>query len=190
MGGDYLQELNQRKDQAWEAFYADYYVALCAYANKFLHSPLDAEDIVQDTCVKVWESDRVFVTMKEFTWYIYKSIYTNTMYYLRTKNLHLRLLQNMQEEEVVMPEDDFIQTIREELVRQLHLYIEELPRESQKIIKLSLEGMSGNEIAEKLSISLHTVKSQKNRSFKYLREKLSKSYYVSLLYMILFDIYS
>lgn len=32
----YLQELNRREDKAWEAFYADYYVALCAYANKFL----------------------------------------------------------------------------------------------------------------------------------------------------------
>ena len=86
-----------------------------------------------------------------------------------------------------MPESDFILTIREELIRQLHVYIDELPREAQKIMKLSLEGMSGNEIAEKLSISVHTVKSQKNRSFKYLRERLSQSYYISLLYAVMFE---
>lgn len=95
----------------------------------------------------------------------------------------------MELEETIMPEADFILTIREELVRQLHRYIEELPKEAQKIMKLSLEGMSGNEIAEKLHISVHTVKSQKNRSFKYLREKLSQSYYISLLYVILFETY-
>ncbi len=185
----YLQELNRREDKAWEAFYADYYVALCAYANKFLHIPSDAEDVVQETCVKIWESDNKFATMKELTWYVYKSVYTNTMYHLRTKNLHEKLLQNMELEETIMPEADFILTIREELVRQLHRYIEELPKEAQKIMKLSLEGMSGNEIAEKLHISVHTVKSQKNRSFKYLREKLSQSYYISLLYVILFETY-
>ena len=127
--------------------------------------------------------------MKDLTWYVYKSVYTNTMYYLRTKNLHEKLLQNMEAEEEVMPEADFILTIREELIRQLYRYIEELPKEAQKIMKLSLEGMSGNEIAEKLNISVYTVKSQKNRSFKYLREKLSQSYYVSLLYAVLFGTY-
>ena len=187
MHKDYLEELNRREDRAWEAFYNDYYVALCADANKFLHVPSDAEDVVQDTCVKIWESDNKFATMKEFTWYVYKSVYTNTMYYLRTRNLHQRLLQNVETEETVMPESDFILTIREELIRLLHVYIAELPHEAQKIMKLSLEGMSGNEIAEKLNISVHTVKSQKNRSFKYLRERLSKSCYISMLYAVLFD---
>ena len=186
---NYLQELNQREDKGWRAFYSDYYVALCSYANRFLRIPSDAEDVVQETCVKIWESDNKFATMKEFTWYVYKSVYTNAMCHLRTKNLHRKLLQNLEQDEVVMPEADFILTIREELIRQLHVYIEELPKEAQKILKLSLEGMSGNEIAEKLNISVHTVKSQKNRSFKYLRERLSQSYYISLLYAILFESY-
>ena len=159
---DYLQGLNQRKDSAWKAFYTDYYSALCAYACKFLKISTIAEDVVQETCVKIWEGKNEF-------------------------SLHERLLQNIEVDEFVMPEEAFVWTVREELIRQLHIYIEELPEEARKIVKLTLEGLSGKEIAEKLNISIHTVKSQKNRSFKFLREKLSGSYYISMLYILFFE---
>lgn len=184
---DYLQGLNQRKDSAWKAFYTDYYSALCAYACKFLKISTIAEDVVQETCVKIWEGKNEFRNMQEFTWYVYKSVYMNSMLYLRKRNLHERLLQNIEVDEFVMPEEAFVWTVREELIRQLHIYIEELPEEARKIVKLTLEGLSGKEIAEKLNISIHTVKSQKNRSFKFLREKLSGSYYISMLYILFFE---
>ena len=37
------------------------------------------------------------------------------------------------------------------------------------------------EIAEKLGITIHTVKTQKNRSFKYLRERLKGSVLLFLI---------
>lgn len=58
------------------------------------------------------------------------------------------------------PESDemFMATVREELLRQLYLYIDELPSEQRKVIRLSIDGLSVNEIAEKLGISVNTVK--------------------------------
>lgn len=65
MREDYLRGLNAREEGAWKAFYDEYYSALCAYACKFVGNAEDAEDVVQETCVRVWESNRVFATMKE-----------------------------------------------------------------------------------------------------------------------------
>ena len=65
----------------------------------------------------------------------------------------------------------FAITVRDELLRQLYCYIKELP-DGAEIMELSVLGLSGPEIAEKLGITIHTVKTQKNRSFKYLRERL------------------
>ena len=45
-------------------------------------------------------------------------------------------------------------------MRLLHLHIGDLPR------------VSGKEIADKLGISVNTVKVQKNKSIKYLRDRL------------------
>lgn len=61
------------------------------------------------------------------------------------------------------PESDemFMATVREELLWQLYLYIDELPSEQRKVIRLSIDGLSVNEIAEKLGISVNTVKTHK-----------------------------
>lgn len=185
MREDYLRGLNAREEGAWKAFYDEFYSALCGYACKFVRVPEEAEDVVQETCVKIWESSQVFATMQEFAWYVYKAVYTNAMLHLRTKKRREKLLREMPVEEVEMPEEAFAEAVREELIRQLREHIEELPEEARKVLRLSLEGFSGNEIAEKLGISIHTVKSQKNRSFKILREKLSGTYYMAWLYLLL-----
>lgn len=185
MKTDYLKGLNNKEKNSWKSFYEEFYVAICSYINKFVKEESDAEDIAQETFINIWNLSHRFKNMQELTWYLYKAAYTNALYYLRTKNLHRELLAKYQVEEVEMPEEHFAITIQEELTRQLHLYINELPQEAQKILRLSLEGCSGNEIAEKLGISIHTVKFQKNRSLKVLRKKLQRPNYLLLLYSVL-----
>ena len=63
-------------------------------------------------------------------------------------------------------------TVQEEIVRLLYMHIGDLPRMRKQIIKLSISGFSGKEIAEKLGISVNTVKVQKHKNIKYLRDRL------------------
>ena len=91
------------------------------------------------------------------------------------------ILRKMVAEEVELPDEQFALTVREELIRQLYVYIEDLPEERKKILLMSIQGHSGNEIADLLGISINTVKTQKNRGFKYLREKLKDSVLLFLL---------
>lgn len=50
---------------------------------------------------------------------------------------------------------------------------------------MSLEGKSGEEIACDLNITIHTVKQQKYRAYKFLREQLGQ--YTSLLFIFFFQ---
>ena len=181
MTKDILTGINTKNLRAWENLYDAYYAALCSYATNILKNADSAQDIVQETLIKVWNSDRIFPDTQDLTWYLYRAVYNNSLFYLRTQNTHQQLLQQLPVEEVEMPEDQFAQTIQEELIRQVYVYIEELPEERKKIILLSLQGHSGNEIAEILGISINTVKTQKNRCFKYLREKLKDSVLLFLI---------
>ena len=97
---------------------------------------------------------------------------------MRNKRNRENLLAKMKQEEMVNDEyhDDFtLGMVREEIIRLLYLHIEDLPRMRRRIIELSINGFSGKEIAEKLGISVNTVKVQKNRSIKYLRDCLLNS---------------
>ena len=70
-----------------------------------------------------------------------------------------------------MSEENFYSVVREELFRKLRELIDRLPEERKKIMLMSLEGKSGEEIACDLNITIHTVKQQKYRAYKFLREQ-------------------
>lgn len=103
------------------------------------------------------------------------------MIYLRNNHIHGTILGNLGIETDFTADDVYAQTIREEVVRQLYVYIEKLPSEQKKVILLSIEGYSWEEIAEKLGISVNTVKTHKSRGFKSLRLKLQDSVYLFLI---------
>lgn len=176
-----LRGVNHKDAKAWEKLYASYYAPLCAYVDGIVRNAEAAKDIVQDTLIRIWDSDRKFPDVKELTWYLYRASCNNALYYLRTRNFRRRALQAMDVLEAEMPEEQFALTVQEELVRQLYVYMEDLPEERRKILSLSIQGYSGNEIAALLDISINTVKTQKNRAFKYLREKLKGSVLLFLI---------
>ncbi len=176
-----LRGVNLKDLQVWEKVYSSYYAALCSYANAIVKNSDSAQDIVQDTLIKIWYSDRIFADIMDFTWYLYRAVYNNSLYHLRSFKSQQHAIHKMHTEEPELSEEQFAFTVQDELIRQLYLYIEDLPKERKEIILLSLKGYSGQEIAEKLSITINTVKKQKNRGFKYLREKLQGTIWVFLI---------
>ena len=167
-----LRGVNLKEMKGWEKLYAQYYAALCSYVSDIVKEEEAAEDVVQETLIKIWRSDRVFTGINDLTFYLYKSVYHNALLYLRVKKKRHAILRQIPVEEEDSMEEQFILSIREELIRQLYVYIEHLPEERRKIILLSLQGYSGDRIAEELGISINTVKTQKKRIFRFLRENL------------------
>lgn len=173
-----LHGVNDKDVNAWKSVYTYYYAALCSYADRLIHDTIVAEDLVQEVLMNIWKGDRKFPQVDDLTYYLYRSTYNQSMMHLRREKFQERYTQHVKNEETGEYSDlEFAETVREELIRQLYFHIDELPEERRKIILLSIKGYSGNEIAEELGISINTVKTQKSRSFKYLREKLSNSTY-------------
>lgn len=94
---------------------------------------------------------------------------------IRSKGYQERYARQVLQDSEGFSDEVFVETVREELFRHLYHYIDELPNEQRQIILLSIKGYAGKEIADELGIAISTVKTQKNRSFKYLREKLKNT---------------
>ena len=62
--------------------------------------------------------------------------------------------------------------IEEEVHREIIAAIEKLPQERRRIVQLSMEGYSQEEIAEELQVSVNTVKTQKRKAYAFLRAEL------------------
>lgn len=168
--------VNRKDEKTWGDFYDRFYAALCVYVAKMLPVPDAVEDLVQDVFISVWEGKRTFDDIKELTNYLYRACYNNTLLYIRNNQIHDTILSSLAEEDNSQDEDMiYALTVKEEIIRQLYFHIEELPAEQRRIILLRIEGHTWEEIADRLGVSINTVKTQKSRSYKFLREKLGDS---------------
>lgn len=179
--------VNQKDKGIWRDFYNRYYAALCSYVEKILFLTDAVEDLVQEVLISVWEGKRTFSDSRELTNYLYRACYNNALLYIRNHQIHDSILNGLPQEEDFEDEEMlYALTVKEEAIRQLYFYIEELPAEQRRIILLRIEGHSWDEIASRLGVSINTVKTQKSRSYKFLREKLANSSYSVLLTLIFY----
>ena len=179
--------VNQKDKGIWRDFYDRYYAALCSYVEKILFLTDAVEDLVQEVFISVWEGKRTFSDSRELTNYLYRACYNNALLYIRNHQIHDSILNGLPQEEDFEDEEMlYALTVKEEAIRQLYFYIEELPAEQRRIILLRIEGHSWDEIASRLGVSINTVKTQKSRSYKFLREKLANSSYSVLLALIFY----
>ena len=160
--------VNRKDKKMWGDFYDRFYTALCVYVSKILPVPDAVEDLVQEVFISVWEGKRTFSDIKELTNYLYRACYNNALLYIRNNQIHDTI---------------YALTVKEEIIRQLYCYIEELPAEQRRIILMRIEGHTWEEIAERLEISINTVKTQKTRSYKFLRERLGDSIHSIILFL-------
>ena len=161
-----LSGVNRKNEKAWASLYDHYYAALCAYVNRILKGSESTEDLVQEVFIAIWRSEKRFDSIQDLTRYLYRAW---------NNQIHDTILNSIGAESDFTADDVYAQTVREEVTRQLYVYIEALPSEQKKVILMSIEGYSWDEIAEKLGISVNTVKTHKSRGFKSLRSKLQDS---------------
>lgn len=180
-----IEGINRKDANAYKYLYKRYYAALCSYASRLLSTSEEVEDVVQELFLSVYEGEHIFSDIRELTNYLYRALYNNCLLYLRDHQIHDSILNSLVEKQDEAEDEEAIYalTVREELLRQLYDYIKELPQEQRNIMLLRIEGYEWGEIAEKLGISINTVKTQKTRSYKFLREHMKYSSFSVLLFL-------
>ena len=74
--------------------------------------------------------------------------------------------------------------IEEEVLGEIYRAIDELPPECRRVFRLGLEGLSNQEIADSLSISINTVRTQQQRAMIVLKKRFSMGTLLVLFGMV------
>ena len=167
--------LRKRDKDAFEMIYRKYHRYLYALAMKYLKNTHLAEDAVQYVFVKLWESThdiQIEVNLKNYLYTMTKNYILN---YIRDNKVKVTL--SYEQAQFDPPEEEHILRAMEE--RQTHelLYrgIDQLPPQKKEVCRRKLESEDSNQqIAEKMGISVHTVKSHYQESLKLLRSYFEK----------------
>ncbi len=161
--------LKKRDKEAFSMIYQKYHRYLYALALKYLKNPDAAEDAVQHVFVKLWESTakiNIEINLKNYL-------------YTMTKNYILNTIRDRKEEVSIHyvnaqadgEGEDILKKIEEEqLTEMLYEQIDLLPPQKKEVCLRKLKTSDSNQqIADKMGISIHTVKSHYQEALKILR---------------------
>jgi RNA polymerase sigma-70 factor, ECF subfamily len=174
---------------AFEELYSKYYVFLCLIAEHIVRNPSDAEEIVSDVFVKFWnirEKTEINTSIKS---YLVKAVHNTSINYIEKARNRNKITDSLDSSdyELLAWDSDYPlgQLYEKEIMNILDNGIESLPDACRQIFLLSRnEDLKYSDIADKLGISINTVKTQMKIALSRLREML-KDYLIILLIVIL-----
>ncbi len=172
-GGDFV---------AFETLFLTYYASLCEYASQFVAED-DAEELVQELMIYLWESRDQLVVATSLKSYLFIAVKNRSYNAIRKQKYrekaHSRLADYLDEQYI---DDPDLYTLGD-LATKIDEAINALPESYRKTFQMSrFDGLTNPQIALALNVSVKTVEYRITRSLKILRVKL-KDYVTLLLFL-------
>lgn len=163
------------KEEAFASVFDRYHRLLYALAYRYLKSGAEAEDAVQYTFMRLWEQRETF----DFSGGLRSLLFTILKNYILNELRHQRIVLEKHDEllqQAEEVEEDMMKVLEDaDFRRHLRTAIGKLPPQKQKICLMKIEqGLSNQEIADKLHITIPTVKSHYTQAIKQLRSMIDK----------------
>jgi len=173
-----VSELNKKNRKAFKIFFTDYFSSLVMFAGKYVENADVAADIAQECFIRLWCTDIKFDSLARVRGFLYVTARNLALNQIKHKGVeHLYILRGEKESELFFRD----QVLEEETYLLVHQAINQLSNQSRKIILLSLQGLSNQEIADKLDISVNSVRKLKYNAYRKLKNLLKNHFYLALL---------
>lgn len=176
-GKDDIQELTlafQRgEEKGFNYFFTSLYPALLYYAFRITNDKYAAEEIVQDSFIKIWHRHSSFTHPKVIKSWLYTTVYNASIDQIK-KEQRLRAMErsfSITEEISETPVQHEI--IYTEVTREIYAAITQLPPACRQVFELLfIEGKSLRETADQMGLSINTIKNQRARGLKLLKKRM------------------
>ena len=159
--------------EALGELYARYRNPLMNFCKKYMRNEADAEDLIQDVFLQLWEKRHSLDTVSSFAGYVQTMTQNKVFYTFRQSDIHSRFVRNM----LTNGKDSMNKTeetiIDKDYAEFLDKIIESLSPMQKKVFRLSrIEGLTYKEIAELLQISADTVKEYVSLALKKIKKQI------------------
>lgn len=154
-------------------FFCSHYPILVVFAQKYISDKSVCEDVVQDVFVSFWEKQNAFLSANALKAFFYTSVRNSCLDYLKHQQVKKRYVdfsRNFCEESEFFLDE----VLKNEAYNVIYSEINKLPEMGRKVLLLSMDEHSNEEIAGELNIAVNTVRTHKARSYKILRKRLTR----------------
>lgn len=176
-----LSALKAGERNAFDKLFRRYYPMLCAYCHRFVELE-DAEEIVQDVMLWLWERRETILIESSLSQYLFQMVRHRALNRIHQQNIKGKADTLFYEEmQDVLQNTDFYQV--EELTRHIRHAIAALPDSYREAFVMHrFRNMSYKEIATALNVSPKTIDYRIQQALKLLRTEL-KEYLPLLLFL-------
>jgi RNA polymerase sigma-70 factor (ECF subfamily) len=167
--------LSKGDEDAFTALYERYHKLLYTLAFKYLKSAFAAEDAVQNTFLKLWEMHKLLAIHVNLRNYLYTILKNHVLNEIRNNNTAIEknyeLAQSSPESE-----NEFSDPLEEkDMMEHFYQSIDQLPEQKKQVCLLKLQGdLSNQDIADRMNISVPTVKTHYAQAIKILKAHFNK----------------
>ncbi len=174
----------------FEELYKRYYVYLCLVAEHIIRNHSDAEEIVSDVFIRLWNIKQKIDINTSVKGYLIKAVHNTALNYLERNKANIRLTESISESDHILlawsSDYPLGQLYRKEVIDILEQGVSKLPDCCREIFNLSRNNeMDYNKIAGKLGISKNTVKTQMKIALAHLRKELKDYLFIFLAFIII-----
>ena len=182
----------QREETRFEDIYLSYFSKMKYFAKEYVISEEDAENIVQDVFVGLWENKEMLNMHMNLIAYLFTTIKNKCLNHLRHKLVVQETASKLQEEYTIslrmnldsLEAFDNNLFSDQDIEKIISRALDTLSEKCRTIFIMSkIEGKKQKEIAQELNISINTIETQMGIAYKKLRIEL-KDYFPILLFIL------
>ncbi len=166
-----LKKLRRGDREAFDALFRLYYVPLCAHAAHYVEDS-EAENIVQDLMLHLWENRRCLDVSVSLRSYLFTSVRNRALTLVSRNKTRDKVLTNLgrsMDFYFLPPSCPF-----DELLALFETAMQKLPAEVRESFAQSrFEGKTYKEIADSEGVSVKVIDHRIQRAVKHLRRELS-----------------
>jgi RNA polymerase sigma-70 factor (ECF subfamily) len=176
-----VEKIKRGDTREFERLFRSCYKYLCIYAENITGDALEAEDIVGNTFAGLWEKREQLQIHTAIESYIVSAVRHESLNYLKHAEVEERYRAKAEYRlthmDLLNPEEDartpLSDILEKELYEQIETALRTLPPQCREILTLhKMDGLSYQEVADRLNISINTVRTQLMRAMRKMRVAL------------------
>jgi RNA polymerase sigma-70 factor (ECF subfamily) len=177
-----IAQLRNGNKEAFKLLFEKYGIRLYQFSLKYLREKEDAEDLLNEVFLKIWENRSSLKTDTSFQSYLFTIAYNNIRQRFLQKSREEKYIQIFAEENLVDSSKGEDQVDYTQIVQKINKVIDLLPARRKEIFNLSYkEELKNHEIADKLGLSEQFVKNQLSVARKYIISNIKENNHIASL---------
>lgn len=181
-----LAKIAKGNQNAFRIIYDHYRPLIYSFSLKYVKSPEQAEEIVQETFLKLWRLGVQLLKVNNLESYLLTMSRNRCMDFLRRIKLEAAHIESITGGIDVYTNDTEESILLRDTKKILDEAVALLPPQQQKVYKLChIEGRKQDEVAKELQLAPETVKRHMKLALKFLRQYVGTRTDIAIILIIL-----